>query len=257
MSPSLHRLLQATGSVIAVLLLGLAFYPGTFATPYVTAQETPKYTHTIVPESSSLYDEFTEDYNHEVYQYDELSPVGQELFDQTRAAEPRPQYNGERRYIPDVCRDFMLVCDEYSQDELPEQFTYGTELDYEDAFVFIEDGDDRYLLQTGITGHLFFAPFPIDFAIRWLTVLPLALFITVVTHKAESDRVLGGAVGGGIVVATVGILAPYIEMVGLGSARKISILFLAGVWIGILCTGGYWLYQRVTDGGQRNITDDS
>lgn len=255
MSPSPHRLLRGSGIVIAVLLLGLASYPGTFATPYVTAQETPRYTHTIVPESSPLYEEYTEDSDHEVYQYDELSPVGQELFDRTRAAEPRAQYNGERRYTPDVCRDFVLVCDEYSQDELPEQFTYGTELDYEDAFVFIADGDDRYLFQTGITGHLFLAPFPVDFVIRWLTVLPLALFVAIVTRKATSDRVLGGTVGGGILVAAVGVLAPYIEMIGLGPARTIGILFLAGVWISILGTGGYWLSQRMTDSGHPGTTD--
>lgn len=247
MDRSSQRILRFSGLIVAVILLGLAFYPGTLATPYVTAQETPKYAHTIIPESSPLYEEYTEDYNHEVYQYDELSPVGQELFDQTRAAEPRPQYNRERRYIPDVCRDFMLVCDKYSQDELPEQFTYGTELDYEEAFVFIEDGDDRYLLQTGITGHLFFAPFPVDFVIRRLTVIPLAIFVAVVTLRSESDRVHGGAVVGGMLVATVGVLAPYMEMVGFGSARTIGVLFLAGVWISILTSGGYRLYQRATD----------
>lgn len=257
MFPTSHRLRRFSGLVVAVTLLGLVFYPGFLATPYVTAQDTPRYAHTIVPESSPLYEEYTEGYDHEVYQYDELSPVGRELFDRTRAAEPRPQFNGERRYIPDVCRDFVLVCDRYSQDELPEQFTYGTELYYEEAFVFIEDGDDRFLLRTGITGHLFFAPFPVRFVVAWLTVLPLATFVAVVTFTSESDRVLGGAVGGGVLVATLGVLTPYIEMVGLGSARTIGVLLLGGVWVSILTAGGHRLYKRATDSERHSTPDRS
>lgn len=257
MFPTFTRLLRLSGLAVAILLLGLAFYPGAFATPYVTAEETPKYAHTIVPASSSLYEEYTEDFDHEVYQYDELSPVGQELFDRTRDAEPRQQYNGERRYIPDVCRDFMLVCDEYSSSELPDQFEYGTELTYEEAFVFIEDGDERYLLQTGITGHLFFAPFPMNFVIRWLTVIPLAVFVASVSRRFESESVLRRTIGGGILVATVGVSTPYIEMVGLGSARTIGVLFMVGVWTSIFAAGGYWLYQRVTDNEQASTPDGS
>lgn len=255
MSLTSHRLLQFSGIVVAVILFGLAFYPGTLASPYVTAQDTPRYAHTIVPESSPLYEEYTDGYDHEVYRYDDLSPVGQELFDRTRAAEPRPQYNGERRYIPDVCRDSLLVCDKYSRDELPEQFTYGTELTYEEAFVFVEDGDDRYLLRTGITGHLFFAPVPVRFILAWLTMLPLAAFVAVVTFNSGSDRVLGGVVGGGALVATLGVLAPYSEMVGLVSARVIGVLVLGGVWIGILTAGGYRLYRGVTDSKRRSSPD--
>lgn len=255
MSPSSHRLLRLSGVAVAVVLLGLAFYPGTLATPYVTADDTPKYAHTIVPESSPVYEEYTEEYEPRVYQYDDLSPAGQEVFDRARAAEPRPQYSGERRYVPDVCRDFVLVCDEYSRDELPEQFTYGTELTYEESLAFVEDGDDRYLLQTGITGHLFFGPFPVRFVVAWLTMLPLAALVAVVTVRSGSDRALGGAVGGGALVAVLAVLTPYVEMVGLGSARTIRVALLTAVWLAIVAAGGYWLYRR-TAGSERDSTPD-
>lgn len=253
MSPRSHRPLRIAGIAVAVVVLGLAFYPGTLTSPYVTGEDTPRYAHTMVPESSPQYEEVTREHDPEVYQYDELSPTGRELFDRTRAAEPR--LYGERRYIPVVCRDFVLVCDAYARDQLPEEFTYGTELTYEEAFVFVEDGDDRYLLQTGITGHLLFAPFPVGFALAWLTMLPLAGFVAVVTGRSESDRVLGGVVGGGAVVATLGVLAPYVEMAGLVSTWVIGVVLLGGVWTSILAAGGHRLYQWVTDRERRGSPD--
>lgn len=254
MSPPSRRLLRFSGIAVAVVLLGLAFYPGTLTSPYATSQDTLRYAHTIVPESSPQYEEYAEEHDPETLRYDELSPVARELFDRTKAAEPR-SYDGERRYVPDVCRDFVLVCDTYSQDELPDEFTYGTELTYEEAFVFIEDGDDRYLLRTGITGHLFFGSLPVGFVTRWLTMLPLAAFVAVVTLRSESDRVLGGAVGGSAAVAALGFLAPYAEMAGLVSTWIIGVLLLGGVWFSIFTAGGYRFYQWITDREPRSPTD--
>jgi len=99
MVPTSHRHLRVAGIVLAVLLLGLTVYPGTLTTPYVTGEDTPRYAHTVVPEPSAEYKEVTSEHDPEVYQYEDLSLTAQELFDRTRAAEPRP--NGERRYTPD------------------------------------------------------------------------------------------------------------------------------------------------------------
>ena len=254
MFPTSHQFLRYSGIALVVVLLGLAFYPGTLTSPYVTGQDTPRYAHAIVPESSPQYEGYVEEHDTEVLRYDELSPMARELFDRTRAADPR-NYDGEREFIPDVCRDFVLVCDAYPQDDLPDEFTYGTELTYEEAFVFIEDGDDRYLLRTGTTGHLFFGPFPVDFVIRWLTFLPLAAFVAVVTLRSESDRVLGGAVVGSVAVAALGVLAPYVEMTGLVSTWKTGVLLMGGVWFSIFTAGGYRLYQWIADRGRRSSPD--
>lgn len=248
MFPPSSRLLRISGVAVVVLLVGLALSPGTLASPY--APDTPRYDHQIVPESSTMYEEVVEGSDPAVYQYDELSPVAQELFDRTRAAETQ-------QYTPTVCRNFMLVCDTYAEDELPEEFTYGTELTDEEAFVFVEDGDERYLFQTGTTGHLFLAPFPTGFALSWLTMLPLAAFIAVVTGTSASDRVLGAVVSSGVLVATLGVVAPYIEFAGLAPAWVLGVLLLGGVWIGILTAGGYTLYQRVAHSERRSSPDES
>lgn len=246
MSPPRTSPLRVAGLVLAALLLALALYPGSFAAPYVA--DGPAYDHTIVPESSPLYDDYTEGYDHEVYQYAALSPVAQELFDRTRTAEPREQYNGERQYRPDVCRAFLLVCDSYAEDELPAEFTYGTELSHEEAFVFVEDGDERYLLRTGTTDHLFLAPFPTGFVLSWLTLLPLAAIVAIAAFRVEDERVLGGMIVGGTLVGAIGFGAPYVAFARLAPAWVLGTVAMAGVWLGALAWGSRWVYRRATDG---------
>lgn len=231
-----NRLLRLSGALVAILLLGLASYTGTLASPYVTGQDSLQYSHAIVPETSAAYDEEVRP----VYQYDELSPVAQTFVDRTRAA-PNDEY------IPNVCRDFMLVCDEYTRDELPDEFTYGKQLGYGEGLVFIEDGNDRFLLETGSTFHGL--PFiPVRLLSAWLTVLPLAVIVAVATFRSKNGRVHAGTVSTGVVVAALCLLAPYIEMAGLVSAQVIGLLLVSALWAGILAMGGYWLYQRVAGG---------
>lgn len=68
---------------------------------------------------------------------------------------------------------------------------------------------------------------------------------------------LGGATALGALVSTLGFLAPHLETNGVGSARAISVLLLAGVWLGILSAGGYTLYQLLADGERHTIPDGS
>lgn len=240
MPSTTHRSLQFVGVALAVILLWLAFYPGTLATPYVTGEESPRYAHAIVPESSALSDENLDEYDLPVYQYDELSPIAQELFDRTRAAP-------DHRYTPDVCREFMLVCDTYAPADLPKEFTYGTGLHTEESLVYIETDGTRYLFETGWTGHVALFAFPFRLFIAWLTMLPLAGGVALVTATARNDRVLTGTVAGAALVASLAVLAPYVQMVGLVSAWTIRALLLAGVWASLLAAGGYLLYQRLVD----------
>ena len=236
-----NRLLRLSGALVATLLVALAFYPGTLASPYVTERDSPRHAHAIVPESSAIYDENIGEHVEKRYRYDELSPTAQTFVDRTKTAE-------NHQYTPVVCRDFTLVCDRYSLDELPEEFTYGTELPREESLAFIEDGDDRHLFQTGYTSHATLFAVPLRLFTAWLTMIPLAALVAVVTVASESDRAIAGAVGGGALVAALGFLTPYVEMVGLVSGRVLGPLLLGSVWIGILAAGGYWLYQSTFDG---------
>lgn len=233
MSPS-NRTLQIVGIAVAVLLLWLAFYPGTVASPYV-AEDSYRYHHQIVPETAAEYNETVE--QAPTYRYSELSPTAQTFVDRTRAAP-------DNEYTPVVCQEFVLTCDAYTQDELPEEFTYGEELDLKEAAVVIQQGDDQFLLQTGMVGHGWF-DLPFRLLTAWLTMIPLGIFVGWVALTSERERMRAGAIGAGAVVAIVGFAAPYIEMVDVLEARTIGFLLLGGVWIGLLGLGGYRLVQRL------------
>lgn len=233
MPPASHRILQAAGLVLAVLLVGLAFYPGAVASPYV-AEDSYRYNHQIVPETAAAYDETVEQAR--TYRYSELSGTAQTFVDRTRAAPA-----GE--YTPVVCQEFVLTCDEYSQDDLPPEFTYGEDLQEEDASVVIRDGDEAFLFQTGMVGHGWFR-LPLRFLTASLLLLPLAGVVSLAAIRSESERVLAGAAGAGAIIASLAVATPYIEMYGLLDAQTTGLLLLAGVWTGILAMGGYRLAQR-------------
>jgi hypothetical protein len=232
MSPSSHRALRVAGFVIVVLLVGLAFYSGTVASPYVAEDS---YHHQVVPETAAAYNETFE--QAPTYRYSELSPIARTFVDRTRATP-------DGKYTPTVCQAFVLTCDAYTQAEFPEEFTYGKEILEEDAYAVIEDGDEQFLLQTGRVNHGWFA-LPVRFLTSWLLVLPLAGVVGVITFRSDNERVLGGAVGVGAVVAGLAVAAPYIEMYGMLAAQTTGFLLVGGVWIGLLATGAYKIAQRL------------
>lgn len=250
MTPATRRRLRVLGLGVALLLVVLALYPGTLASPSLSPHESVQYSHAVEPESSERYAEWTEEVDLDTYAYEDLSPPARELFDRTRAAEPS-QYGWKYTYTPRVCRDAVLVCDGFFRHELPAEFTYGEELTPQEALVIVEDGDDRYLLKTGQFGHGDrFGP-PVRQVGVWLTVFPLALFVGVVAVSAASDRVLVGTVGWGVLVATLAVLAPYLEMIGAMSARLLGVLLVMTVWAGVLAAAGSWIHGSVT-GGDRS-----
>lgn len=232
MSPSRNRVLRVAGVVVALALVGLAFYPGTFATPYADDYE---YRHQIVPDTAADYENTVE--QAQVYQYSELSPVAQTFVDRTRSA-PNDVY------VPTVCQDWTLTCDAYRADELPEEFTYGDELRTEEANVVIADGEERFLLQTGMVGHgWFYLPFRLLSA--WLALLPLAVIVGRAAHWGMDDRALSLRVGGGAAVGCLAFAAPYVEMAGSVSGTAIGLWTAGAVWLGLLAIGGRWVVRRV------------
>lgn len=246
MTPSTRRRLRYLGIAVAVLLVVLALYPGTLASPYLSPQETTQYSHAVTPESSDTYEEWTEEFDPDYYRYEELSPEARELFDRTRTAEPS-EHGWERTFTPRICRDVVLVCDGYVRGELPEEFTYGEELTPDEALVIVQHGEDRYLLKTGEFGHGDRFALPIRPVGVWLTLLPLALFVGGVAVSATTDRALAGTVGGGALVGVLGFLAPYLEMIGVVPVPVLGGLLLVSVWTTVLVSSGYRLYRATTD----------
>jgi len=217
------RTLQILGIVTAVLLVALLFYPGTFSPPY-TEIHADQYSHTLVSEPEG-------EGELPVYEYDELSPVAQEMFDRTR--------NAEGSYTPNVCQEFMLVCDEYREDELPDEFTYGSYLSPSEAHVIVEDGNESYVLKTGGNNQAdwFLSPGGL---LSFVTLIPSAIFIVFVVGAARihgtatADRVLGATTAGGATVGVLAVLAPYLEMFGLITAETLGQLLVYALFAGFV-----------------------
>lgn len=226
------RNLQILGVLTAVLLVGLLFYPGTLVSPY-TQDQPHQYNHMLVSEWDG-------DGDLSVYQYDELSPVAQELFDRARNTEPLGQ-PGTRSYQLDVCQDFMLICDTYYQEELPDEFTYGLNLPPSEAHVIVEDGNERYILKTGGNdpGTWLFAPGALSSLFTLISSAMLIIFAVGVNHKlgtTAGDRMLGIITAGGMMVGTLALLAPYLELSGLITAQGVRSLLYYKIFFGITAT---------------------
>ncbi|SDM07146.1 hypothetical protein SAMN04487949_0729 [Halogranum gelatinilyticum] len=234
--------LRLAGLLVALLLVASGFYPGAFWSPY----SNDHYEFTVAPESSEMYEEYTEYYDPEVLQYEDLSPTAQEFIERAKAGEPEGNGWG-RSYEPTVCHEFLLVCDEVPREELPEEFGYGFSLSEREALHVIEEDGERYLLETGTVESAFFGPVPIGFIVGWLTVIPLGLFVGIVTQRSERDRLRWGLVIGGLVVAVLGLLAPYLEMFLGVSAVTLGLVCLVAAWVSIVVYGCYSLAQWVSD----------
>lgn len=242
------RSLRLIAFVVALLLVGLAFYPGMLASPYEPLPH--QYSHAVTPESSESFEQHTEEFDPPVREYDSLSPVGQDLFDRTRA-EPAHRNSDWHRYTPNICRPEMIVCDGVHVDDLPTEFTYGEDLEPSETSTIIVDGDDRYLLRTGDTSHAD-GFVDIDVILVLVTLLPLGLFVAVVaaapTLSRREHRLAALAAGGGGGLLVFGVVTISIQTVLLGIAgvvlggslgvpssdRTLAGLSLAGVTVAAL-----------------------
>lgn len=215
------RTLQILGVVTAVLLVVLLFHPGTFSSPYADADQ---FSHTLVSEWEG-------EGEIPVYRYDELSPAAQDLFDRTRSA------GGS--YSPDVCRDFMLVCDGYDEDDLPDEFSYGSYLSPSESHVIVEDGDESYVLKTG-QGAVSALSLDLGGVVSFVTLVPFAIFLVFVVGAARihrtptADRALGASVAGGVTLGVLSLAAPYLEMYGVVTAQRLGRWMIAVLYAGFV-----------------------
>ena len=221
-SPS-GRTLQLLGVVTAVLLVALLFYPGTFSSPYAD-RNAGDYSH-------ALASEWEREGEIPVYQYGELSPPARDLFDRTRSA------GGS--YRPDVCQGFMPVCDGYYEDELPDEFAHGSDLSPAESHVIIDDGPERYVLETGQSGHADGLVSPSG-VISFITLVPFAIFLVFVVGAARihrtptADRALGASVAGGVTLGVLSLAAPYLEMYGVVTAQRLGRWIIAVLYAGFV-----------------------
>lgn len=238
-------------AVVVFLLLGsLAFYPGTFALGY--DDNVWEYEHEIEARSGEdvtrggAFEPAT-DLEYPSYRYEELSPTAQELFDRTRTTD-------SSTYTPDVCRDYVLICNGYYDEELPSEFTYGQSLDNASLYTAIEYEGANYLLRTGTAAEPNAPNFLYGFNLflfRGLLLLHAGALATA-TVVQLSDRGLSAngkaytlLVGGGVVAATVGFLLPYIQLSGLVSGEANMTLLGTAVALGYAVFALAWVVGAI------------
>ena len=235
--------------VVAVLLIFLPFYAGTFAPGHVLAQY--HYDHEIEAgptdnvtggvelgsgvELDKRLDEGTDIEDLRYYEYEKLSPTARVLFDRTLNTE-------SGKYTPVVCENYVLVCDGYYEQDLPAEFTYGEGAQDELRYSVIESNGDEYLLRTGISlggAWATIGEFWLMYFLRGLMILH-GVAIIAATAVRLSDRWtvttdgLGysALVGTGALFAVLSFLTPYLQMYG--GIKLITLLLATG---GVTTTG--------------------
>ncbi|WP_281193346.1 hypothetical protein [Halorubrum sp. F4] len=234
--------------VVALLLVGLPFYAGTFSPGY--SPNSYNYEHEI--EAGPADDvtgglELGDDTDLEdiTYEYEEMSPTARELFDRTLRAD-------SSEYVPDVCENYVLVCDGYYKQDLPSEFIYGPGMSDEFRYSVVEYDGNGYLLRTGVeegSGPNFLLGFVVFF-VRGLMLLHGGA-IAAATAVRLSDRWTGlgsrgytALVGGGALLVALGVLTPYLEMyVGISPVTIVVASGTATV-IGYVYGSVVWLFRR-------------
>jgi len=237
--------LVAFAIVVALLLIGLPFYPGTFTPGY--EQNSYNYEHEIEAGPANNVTgglELGGGTNLEdiTYEYEDLSPAAQELFDRTLSAD-------SSTYVPVVCQNHVLVCDGYYKQDLPSEFIYGPGPQDEFRYSVIEYDGNQYLLRTGVSESPNSPNFVAGFI--WLFLRGLMLLhgaaIAVATVVRLSDRWAGAdghgytaLVGVGTLLAALGFLTPYLEMYA--GIDPLIILYASGpgAVIGYMCGLFIW-----------------
>ncbi len=241
--------LVAFATVVALLLIGLPFYAGTFSPGY--EPNSYNYEHEVeagpannVTGELELGGETA--LNDITYEYEELSPMAQELFDRTLSAD-------SSTYVPIVCQNYVLVCDGYYEQDLPSEFIYGPGPADEFRYSVIEFNGDQYLLRTGVAE----APNSPNFLLGFIWIFFRGLMflhggaIATATVIRLSDRWTGAdgrgytaLVGVGALLAALGFLTPYLEIYG--GIDIMTLLYVTGpvAAIGYIYVPFIWLVRR-------------
>lgn len=241
--------LVAAAIVVAVLLIGLPFYAGTFGSGY--ASPSYFYEHEIeAGPADNVTGELELDGGTSIeditYAYTGLSPTAQRLFERTLNAE-------SREYTPTVCKNYVFVCDGYYEQDLPSEFTYGAGGGDEFRYSIIESDDGQYLLRTGVLGSASGEGFGEALLVYFLRGLMLLHggAITAATAVRLSDRWAGpdglgytALVGTGALFTVLGYITPYLQMYGGIEYIVFLLATVAVAAIGYIYGSFIWLLSR-------------
>jgi hypothetical protein len=218
--------LVAFAVLVALLLVSLPFYPGTFSPGHDPNSYNYKHqieegpTENVTGEADNVTGNLDfggeTDVEDITYEYEKLSPIAQVLFERTLNAK-------SLTHTPVVCEDYVLVCDGYYKHELPSEFTYGAGEEDELHYSIIESNGSQYLLRTGVLSPGAWQNLHIAILVTFFRALMLLLGGVIITATVIrlSDRWTGAngsrysaLVGAGAVFAVLGFLTPYLEIYG-------------------------------------------
>jgi len=223
--------------VLAVVLISLiAYYPGAMASPYEDPGFEGYYDNRIVEQASDV-----ESIKHErvtgetpVYQYTELSPVAQEVFDKTRAAETNS-------FTIRICKDWVLTCDAYHESEIPEEFQYGAvghNVDRSELYRVVEYEDEAYVLQTGALGHgdsfgLGAILSVVGESLLVLAVSGVLVHNTIRPPETDSNEVASIDIALSVFIGVVALAAPYLHMWDVLTVAWSRLIIAGAIVVGI------------------------
>jgi hypothetical protein len=223
--------------VIALALIGLIFsYPGAISSPYSDTGLDGYYDNQIVErandvesiEHSAVTDETS------VYQYTELSPVAQEVFDKTRSA-------ADDSFTIVLCHEWTLTCDKYYESDVPDEFQYGAvghNVDESELYTVVKDEGDAYVLQTGALGHadgwdLSGLPLMISSSLTVLLVSGVLVHNTIRPPEQSGNGFAAWDIGAAFLIGTFALAVPYLHMWDILSVHWSRLLITGAVALGI------------------------
>ncbi|MFA9504915.1 hypothetical protein ACERIM_19335 [Natrinema sp. H-ect1] len=219
------RTIQGISFVLPLLLLAAIFLPGALTTPYHASNEQP---FVIAHESTEEFNDTVTDRTaamESAVPVEELSERQRRAFETAKAQEPSP-YSGQQAFTPPVCKDILLVCDEYEEvPKPPSNGSYSSYTDYTGGGVgqgpkygygMIEGTDeDLYLVRVGFTGAYIadWTVLPIfEFLSRLLALGPFAAFLAYRDWFETTPNPSSGTLRYGVALLVLMFATPYLLM---------------------------------------------
>lgn len=213
------RILIGITLVLPLLLWGAILYPGALTTPY----QAPSPSFTVAHESTQAFNDTVEDQDAAIESavpVEELSEDQQRAFKTAKEQEPDLS-SGRQSFKLPVCKDILLMCDEY--EETPEEPRSSEGI--------VEDTDGEvYLVRAGFGGERAWNFSPIfEIASKLLSLGVFSIFLIYQYWGRQKPEPTPTAVGYGIALVAFAFAFPYLVMFS-GTASLGLILLPVITW---------------------------
>lgn len=255
---------RITAILVAVVLLGLVFYPGTFAPAYESDSSSivNEAEYMIAHEDDPVFDAIAhkqaarDDPNATLVDPEptpvaDLSPAARQVFTEghVQPLEPRPNDEHDWRvYEPGVCTDYVLVCDGLR--DHPEEISRSHAADSNDRYLLVADDDgEQWLLTSNVIFTDILAigdPWLGLFVFRLAILAPYAGVLVLMADNVRDSqsRTLRTLTGGGLALAVLAVGYPSLLALTGSSLWWPLPVILVTTWA-TLYVGRHTLYRAI------------